>query len=79
MDTNNTPNVQISGNRQGGAIVPGSPRSGCMVESCEGPNQVDGLPAGSRPGDTTADVDDSDVIRSIVDRYLGPKDPRAPG
>jgi len=74
QDMDNIPDARISGNRQGEAMVPGSPRSGRMVESCVGANQVDGLPACSRPGDATAVVDDSNAVRSVVDQYLGPRE-----
>jgi len=58
-------------------MVPGSPESGLRAESCEGSNQVDGLPASSWPGDVTAVIDNINVVRPIVDQCLGPRDPRA--
>jgi len=39
---------------------------------CVGPKPADGLPAGSQPDKTTADVSDEQLVRSIVDRYIGP-------
>jgi len=63
--------------RKLGSMVPGSSRSGLRAESCEGPNRVDGLPAGSRPGDNTAESDELNLVRSIVDRALYSGDSRA--
>jgi len=67
------PGVRIPGNRQGGTTVPGSPRSGPSAESGEGPNPVEGLPTGSRPVAATAveNENEDQLVRSIVDRYLG--------
>jgi len=72
----NTINDSISGaripeNRQGGAAVPGSPRSGLRAESCDGPRPDDGLPAGPHPGRAITDSEEKEV-QSILDYYLGP-------
>jgi len=71
----NPPGVRIPGNRQGGTMVPGSPRSGLRAESCVGPQPGGGLPAGTLPGIATAERDNSDeenrLVKNIVTSYLG--------
>jgi len=66
------PGGRIPGNRQGGTTVPGSPRSGPSAEPCEGPNPVEELPTGSRPANATAVENEDRLVRSIINRYLGP-------
>jgi len=65
-----------------GGMVPVSPR-GLRAESCEGPQPGRGLPAGSQPGIATADVyrssEENNLVRSIVDRYLGSNESGAAG
>jgi len=80
----NTPGVRIPGNRQGGDMVPVSPRSGLRAESREGPQPGEGLPAGPQPGIATADGyrsndEENNLVRSIVDSYLGSNEPGAAG
>jgi len=70
--TEKTPGVRIPGNRQGGTVVPGSPRSEHEAKSCEGPKPVERLPAGSQPDKATAEENDEQSVRTIVDKYLGP-------
>jgi len=77
--SDNDPGVRIPGNRQGGDMVPVSPRSGLRAESCEGPQPGGELPAGSQPGNVTAESEREDILgRSMVDRYLKKDDPGAP-
>jgi len=67
------PGVRIPGNRQGGTMVPGSLKSRPSAESSEGSNPVEGLPTGPRSVRATADENEDNLVRSIVNRYLGPE------
>jgi len=62
----------------GGTMVPGSPRSGPSAESCAEPNPVEGLPTGYPSRNATAEDSDNQLVRSIVNRYLGLGVPKAP-
>jgi len=59
-------------------MVPGSPRSGPSAESREGPKLVEELPTGSRSANATVEKKEEILVRSIVDRYLGPSVPGTP-
>jgi len=81
VNEDNTPEVRISGDRQGGTTVPGSPGSGPCAESREGPQSGGVLPVGTQPGHATADdvyrsssEREDPLIRFIVNRYLGKSD-----
>jgi len=78
MNKDNAPGVRIPGNRLGGTMVPGSPRPGSGAasvqrrdQSLKGPKPVAGLPAGSPIGWATADEREDNLVKSIVDKYLG--------
>jgi len=73
-----SPGGRIPGNRQGGTTVPGSPRSGPCAEPCEGPKPIEELSTGSRSANVTAEKKEENVIRSIIDQYLGPSISGAP-
>jgi len=79
--TENTPGGRIPGNRQGGVMDPGTPRSELRAKFCEGPKPGGGLPTGSPPCNATVDVainrednptgENAPAIQSILNRYLG--------